>query len=156
MITKILLQLFAANLNQLAEEISQYSSEEAIWKANDGIKNSGGNLCLHITGNLLYFIGSVLGETGYVRNRNAEFSLKNISRSKLLERIEDTKVVVNDTLEQLSKKELESTFPQQVLEEPVSTQFFLVYLLNHLSYHLGQLNYHRRMTDVLVQVSEPS
>lgn len=145
MITPILIQLLEKDLNKLSEEINLYADEESIWKVKDGIKNSGGNLLLHITGNLQHYIGAVIGESGYIRNRNAEFSLKNISRLKLLERIEDTKSVVRDTLEQISKKEMEKLYPQQVLDEPVSTQHFLMHLLSHLNYHLGQINYHRRM-----------
>jgi len=145
MITPILLQLFEKDLNRLAEEINLYEKEDIIWEIKDGIKNSGGNLCLHITGNLQHFIGAVLGDSGYVRNRNAEFTLKNIPRVKLQERIDETKSVVLDTLEQMSKKELEKLYPQQVLDEPVTTEYFLIHLLTHLNYHLGQINYHRRM-----------
>jgi uncharacterized damage-inducible protein DinB len=152
MITPVLIELFDKDLTRLAEEIKLYTEDSELWQVKEGTKNSGGNLCLHITGNLQHFIGAVLGETGYVRNRNAEFSLKNISRIKLLERIEDTRTVVKDTLEQLSKKELEKMYPQQVLDEPVTTEMFLVYLINHLNYHLGQINYHRRMQPVQVQV----
>ena len=145
MITPILLQLFEKDLIRLGEEINSYEKEENIWQVKEDIKNSGGNLCLHITGNLLHFMGAVLNETGYVRNRNAEFTLKNIPRIKLQERIDETKTVVRDTLEQISKKELEKLYPQQVLDEPVSTQHFLIHLVSHLNYHLGQINYHRRM-----------
>jgi hypothetical protein len=42
----------------------------------DGISNSAGNLCLHLIGNLNHFIGATLGNTGYVRNREQEFSSK--------------------------------------------------------------------------------
>lgn len=147
MITPILLQLFEKDLIRLAEEINLYEKEEIIWQINEGIKNSAGNLCLHITGNLQHFIGAVLGESGYVRNRNAEFTIKNIPRVKLQERIDETKTVVSDTLEQISKKELEKLYPQQVLDEPVTTEYFLIHLLNHLNYHLGQINYHRRMIE---------
>ena len=148
MITPILIQLLEKDLNKLSEEINLYTDEESMWKVKEGIKNSAGNLVLHITGNLQHYIGAVLGESGYIRNRNAEFALKNISRVKLLERIEDTKVVVRDTLEQISKKEMEKLYPQQVLDEPVSTEHFLIHLVSHLNYHLGQINYHRRMINL--------
>ncbi len=145
MIAPILIQLFEKDLARLSGELKLYTDEFSVWVTKDGIKNSGGNLCLHITGNLQHYIGAILGESGYVRNRNAEFSLKGVSISKLQERIEDTKTVVRDTLEQITKKELESPYPLQVFDEPVSTQFFLIHLSNHLNYHLGQINYHRRL-----------
>lgn len=145
MITTILITLFEKELDKLKEELAAYEQDEQVWKTTEGISNSGGNLCLHLTGNLQHFIGATLAETGYVRNRDAEFKLKNIPRHKLLEEIDNTKQVVTDALEQLSKKELESEYPIQVTGEPMSTQAFLIYLLKHLSYHIGQINYHRRL-----------
>ncbi|MEJ7737124.1 MAG: DinB family protein [Chitinophagaceae bacterium] len=145
MITPVLILLFEKDLNKLIDELKLYTDEGVIWKTEGAIQNSGGNLCLHITGNLQHYIGAVLGDSGYVRNRNAEFTLKNIPRLKLLEGIQDTKTVVRDTLEQISKKELEKVYPQQVLDEPVTTEYFLLHLINHMNYHLGQINYHRRL-----------
>lgn len=150
MITPLLIQLFEADLTKLSDALNLYKDEESVWQTKEGHKITGGNLCLHTTGNLLHFIGAVLGDSGFVRNRNAEFSLKNISRLKLLERIEDTRTVVRDTLEQISKKELDKVYPQQILDEPVTTKYFLVYLLNQLNYHIGQIDYHRELVSSLV------
>src|SRR4051812_44592349 len=111
MITPVLLQLFDRDLNKLSAEISQYTTEESIWVVKEGISNSGGNLCLHITGNLLHYLGAILNESGYVRNRSEEFALKNVPRQDLLERIDQTRTVVRDTLEQITKKEMESVYP---------------------------------------------
>lgn len=145
MITTVLISLYEKELDNLSEEIKAYETDEQLWKVADGINNSGGNLCLHLTGNLQHFIGATLGESGYIRNREAEFKLKNIPRQKLLEEIENTKRIVTDTLEQVSKKELDSDFPIQVFDEPLTTEYFLVYLIRHLGYHIGQINYHRRL-----------
>jgi uncharacterized damage-inducible protein DinB len=145
MITTVLIELYQKELDKLNAEISAYEPEEQLWKLTDGINNCGGNLCLHLLGNLQHFIGATLGDSGYIRNRDAEFKLKNIPRQKLLEEIENTKKIVVDTLEQVSKKELEKEFPIRVLEEGTTTEYFLVYLLNHFGYHLGQINYHRRI-----------
>lgn len=150
MITPMLIQLFETDLNRLSAAINLYKDEESLWELKESMKISGGNLCLHTTGNLLHFIGAVLGESGFVRNRNAEFTLKNIPRQKLQERIDDTKTVVRDTLEQISKKELDKIYPQQILDEPVPTKYFLLYLLNQLNYHLGQIDYHRELSGSLV------
>jgi uncharacterized damage-inducible protein DinB len=146
MITTVLIALFERELDTLKQEISAYEQDEFLWKSLEGVQNPGGNLCLHLTGNLQHFIGATLGDTGYIRNREAEFKLKNIPRIKLLEEIDNTKKIVTDTLEQVSKKELDGNYPIQVFEEPMTTEFFLVYLLRHLSYHIGQINYHRRLT----------
>ena len=62
-----------------------YKNEEDVWKIKEGISNSAGNLTLHLLGNLNHFIGATLGNTGYVRERDKEFSLKNIPRIQLVE-----------------------------------------------------------------------
>jgi uncharacterized damage-inducible protein DinB len=147
MITESLSKYFQSSLDQLAEEIKLYKDEAALWQVKDGITNSGGNLCLHITGGLQHFIGAMLGESGYMRNRDAEFSLKNIPRQKLLEQIETAKAIVVDTVEQLSKNELQKDFPTQLKGETVSTEYFVLHLAGHLNYHLGQINYIRRMLE---------
>lgn len=145
MVTEHLIKLFTRDLNRLKEELNLYADEEKIWVIKEGISNSAGNLCLHLCGNLQHFIGAVLGQSGYIRNRDAEFKLKNIARTKLIEETDATLLVVTDTLEQLSKKDLEKDFPQPVLEQNWNTELFLLHLLGHFNYHLGQINYHRRL-----------
>ncbi|HEX5026676.1 MAG TPA: DUF1572 family protein [Agriterribacter sp.] len=145
MITKHLIPLFQNDLDKLKEEITLYAKDEQLWQVKEGIANSGGNLCLHLTGNLQHFIGAVLGDSGYVRNRDAEFRVKNVPRSKLLEDIDTTRTVVTDTLEQLSKNELQKDYILPLKDEKVNTSYFLIYLLSHLNYHIGQINYHRRI-----------
>ncbi|WEK35375.1 MAG: DinB family protein [Candidatus Pseudobacter hemicellulosilyticus] len=145
MITPTLIQLFDQGLDKLAAEINQYPDDASLWTLQEGISNTGGNLCLHLTGSLQHFLGAVLNDSGYVRNRDAEFSLKNITRKKLLDEVEAARIAVKDTLEQLSKKQLEKEYPIQVYGEPMTTQFFMFQLINHFHYHLGQINYHRRL-----------
>ena len=137
MITLHLIPLFQKDLDKLKEEITLYPKDEQLWQVREGINNSGGNLCLHLTGSLQHFIGAVLGDSGYVRNRDAEFRLKNVPRSKLLEDIDITRNVVTDTLEQLSKNELQKDYPLPVLNEEKTNKIifinqilFLFYLLN--------------------------
>ena len=145
MITPVLITLFEKDLTKLTEEINQYPDDASLWVVKDGIKNSGGNLCLHLTGNLQHFIGAILGDTGYIRNREAEFNLKNISKAKLLNEIENTKMAVKEGLELTSKKVLEKSYPLPINGETVTTEYFLLYLLAHLNYHIGQINYIRRI-----------
>jgi hypothetical protein len=145
MITPLLIQLFEKDLNKLTEEINLYPDDSSLWVVKEGINNSGGNLCLHLVGNLQHFIGATLGDSGYVRNRDAEFTLKNIAKNKLLAEIDATRTAVKDGLEQVSKKVLEGTYPLPINGEMVKTEYFLLYLLSHLNYHIGQINYHRRL-----------
>jgi hypothetical protein len=137
--------LFERDLNKLTEEINLYKSEDDLWKIKEGISNSGGNLALHLVGNLNHFIGATLGNTGYMRERDKEFSLKNIPRKTLVEKINNISIIIKNTLPTLSPEILERDFPVKINNETFSTEYMLVYLLIHLSYHLGQVNYHRRL-----------
>jgi hypothetical protein len=69
---------FLRDLEKLKTEISSFKDESNLWKISGDIKNSAGNLCLHLCENLQHFIGAVLGNSGCVRNRDAEFSRKNV------------------------------------------------------------------------------
>lgn len=146
--TESLQTLFTRDLNQLKKEIEAYQNEENIWKIDKNILNSAGNLALHLVGNINHFIGSILGNSGYVRNRELEFSLKNVPRTELIEKIEKTIEVVHSSLNQLSEEDLKKEYPIEALGYPMTTEYFLIHLFGHLSYHLGQINYHRRLLDV--------
>ena len=144
---QILRNLFKRNLNKLKKEIETYQNEENVWVIDAGISNSGGNLCLHLIGNLNAFIGAELGKTGYIRNRELEFSAKNIPKNELVAKIEDTITAVDMALSNLDPAKLEEDYPVLVFKEKTSTGHFLTHLATHLTYHLGQINYHRRLLD---------
>lgn len=147
MIVDTLQVIFNRDLQRLIAEIEQYNSEADIWKVTGQIKNSGGNLCLHLIGNLNTYIGGVLGKSGYVRNRELEFSSRNIPRQELIQKIKDTIGMINRTLDNFDCTLLETEYPIQVLDHKTSTEFLLVHLTTHLTYHLGQINYHRRLIE---------
>lgn len=139
--------LFNRDLNKLKQEIELYQNENNLWKIEKGISNSAGNLCLHLIGNLNNFIGSELGKTNYSRNRPLEFSLKHIPKTEVIEKIDETILVLNKTLETVTPEILQQEYPILVFESKTTTEFFLVHLSTHLAYHLGQINYHRRLLD---------
>jgi uncharacterized damage-inducible protein DinB len=147
MMKKSLLEIFERDLNKLITEINAYKNENSLWLIKEGISNSAGNLCLHLIGNLNHFIGAILGNTGYLREREKEFSLKNIPREELVSNIEKTIAVVKNSLTNLPEADLEKNFPVEVFGKPLTTGFLLVHLTTHLTYHLGQINYHRRLLD---------
>jgi uncharacterized damage-inducible protein DinB len=147
MLNHTLRTLFSRDLNKLKEELELYQNEAHIWRIDGDILNSAGNLCLHLVGNLNTYIGAEFGKTGYVRNRPEEFALKHVPRQELLHKIDETIQVVDDALAILTVDKLNSEYPQIVLNGTTSTEYFLVHLAMHLSYHLGQVNYHRRMLD---------
>lgn len=147
MIVETLIKLFKRDLNILITEIEAYKEEKNLWIATETVKNSSGNLCLHLVGNLNAFIGASLGNTGYVRQRDLEFSLKNVHKSELIKQVKDTIIVVENTLNSLSENDLQKEYKRRVNEETMTTEYFLIHLTMHLSYHLGQINYHRRLLD---------
>jgi DinB superfamily len=142
-----LLEAFTRNLTTLKNEIEAYENESNIWRVADGITNSGGNLCLHLIGNLNHFVGAELGETGYVRDRDLEFSDKGVSREELNRRIDDVIDVVEKTMEGLTGAQLQDDYPEVLFDKQMNVGTVLAYMSGHLSYHLGQLNYHRRLLD---------
>ena len=136
---------YERDLDKLIEEINLYKNENDIWKTKEGINNSAGNLVLHLVGNLNHFIGKTLGDSDYVRKRDEEFSLKNIPREKLISDLNSLKATIKNTLTKLSDGDLKKDFPLKIRDESFSTENMLIYLLAHLNYHLGQVNYLRRM-----------
>ena len=147
MLKDTIIKLFKRDLNKLIEEIDLYKDESHLWKIEGSITNSAGNLCLHLVGNLNYFIGAILGDTGYVRQRELEFSLKDVPKAELINQVEETIVVVENALNKLTEADLKKDYKLQVFKEPMTTEYFLVHLTMHLAYHLGQMNYHRRLLD---------
>ena len=145
--TEILRDLFQRDLEKLKTEITFYKDENNIWEVNGEIKNSAGNLCLHICGNLQHFIGATLGNSGYERNREAEFNSKNIPVEEMQNEIDETIVIIKKTLMELDESKLEEPYPINVFGNEMTTGFFLAHLTTHLNYHLGQINYHRRLLD---------
>jgi uncharacterized damage-inducible protein DinB len=147
MIIEILKSLLNRDLDRLKNEIGLYGEESIIWKTDKNISNSAGNLCLHLIGNLNTYIGATLGGSSYIRNRELEFSLKDVAKEELLAKIEDTIITVNNTLDKLTEADLAGEYPILILEKKINTGLFLCHLTTHLSYHLGQINYHRRLLD---------
>ena len=147
MLIETLKAIFTRDLLKLKTEIELYQNEKNLWRTDKAISNSGGNLCLHLIGNLNTYIGKEIGNTGYVRNRELEFSLKDIPAKELINKIDDTIAVVQAALSKMKEDELDKEYPLLVFDKKTSTEYFLVHLVAHLSYHLGQINYHRRLVE---------
>ncbi len=141
-------QLYLNFLNNLKEEISLYKNEEDLWKLTGSISNTSGNLCLHMCGNLNHFFGAVIGNTGYIRDRDLEFSQKNIGREELIQNIEETKTMIENVFDNLSLKNINDIYPLDKFGESATIGFIMSRLVSHLAYHLGQINYHRRILDL--------
>lgn len=147
MLKEILIQIYERELNKLKTEISLYSVETNLWLTDKEITNSAGNLTLHLLGNLNHFFGARLAKNGYVRNRPTEFTDKNVSRKELIKQIDEAIEIVKSAISNLTDEELASDYPEIFQEKIVKTDFFIIHLATHFSYHLGQINYHRRLLD---------
>lgn len=133
---------FEDHIDLLVEELNAYPDEASIWALTDGIKNCPGNLVYHLVGNLNHFIGHGIGDTGYVRDRPLEFSIKDVPRATLIQDLEATKVMIREVISQV---DLDAPYPEALFGRPGTTGHFLLKLVTHLPYHIGQINYHRRL-----------
>ncbi len=145
MLTSNLATLFERDILKVKNEISLYTDENKLWLTTPGISNAAGNLCLHLLGNLQHYIGGILGHSGYVRNRPEEFSQKNIHVAQMMADLERVAALIAKTIKELPADALEKEYPEKVFENEMTVEYFLLHLLAHLNYHLGQINYHRRM-----------
>lgn len=147
MLKQTLQTLYQRDLKKLRQEIEAYKSEENIWSIEKDITNSAGNLTLHLIGNLNAFIGAEIGKSGYVRQRDLEFSAKNTPRNELLQMIDETIIVVENAIESIKAEDFAANYPINVFGNEMTTEWFLIHLTTHLAYHLGQINFHRRLLD---------
>lgn len=139
------LRLCIRDLTAMQREVAAYPDDASLWKVAPGIANSGGTLALHLVGNLRHFIGAVLGGTGYVRERDAEFGTRGLSRDVVVAELATALGDITRTLRSLDPAKLSAPFPQAFGELRAGTDVFLMHLVAHLAYHLGQTDYHRRL-----------
>jgi hypothetical protein len=139
------LEFLLRDLNKLKEEIQLYKNENDLWKVESEIQNSAGTLALHLIGNLKHFIGAQIGFTGYVRNRDREFSDRNISREKLVFEVEEAISIVKTVLPTIKDEDFSKEFPLEMYGAKRNTGYIILSLSTHFCYHLGQINYHRRL-----------
>ena len=133
------------DLRSLDAQVAAYPDDESLWKFVPGISNSAGNLVLHLAGNLRHFFGATLGDTGYVRDRPSEFAAKGLTRTELGREVQATIADVETSLAAITDEQLSRTYPLPLPDRHVRTAEFLVHLASHLTYHLGQIDYHRRI-----------
>ena len=147
MLNTVLANFYERDIRKLIEEVNLFSNEENLWRIQGTVKNSAGNLVLHITGGLNYLIGTTLANSGYVRDRDQEFIRKDIPRKELVTGLEELIPMINKTLNGLTQEQMEAAFPIFFDKPNTSTSYVLIQLLAHLNYHLGQVNYLRRILE---------
>lgn len=140
-----LAELFRRDITRLVQELQAFPDAEILWRTLPGITNSAGNLALHLEGNLREYIGRQLGGVNYQRVRDVEFTATGLSVDDLVQRISAVKDLAPDIIATLSRSDLEAMYPEKVWGEALSVYQFVVHLHGHLNYHLGQINYLRRI-----------
>jgi uncharacterized damage-inducible protein DinB len=138
-------RVMVRDVNAVRRELEAYPDEASVWVLPPGVANSAGTLALHIAGNLQHFIGAVLGGSGYKRDRAAEFARRDVARSALIVELEAAIVAVGLGMSQVSEARLAEEFPEAIAGHRVNTGEWLIHLVAHLGYHLGQIDYHRRL-----------
>lgn len=139
-----LLVLFRRDLAAFEREVALFPDDEALWRTQPGVANSAGNLALHVAGNLRHFAGTVLGGTGYVRDREAEFGRRSGPRTEVAAELRAARADLEAVLPGLSDAALAAPFPVAVAGVQPPTGRFLLHLAAHLAFHLGQAGYLRR------------
>jgi hypothetical protein len=147
MLNNVLADFYERDIRKLIEEVNLFNDEEDLWKIHGSVKNPCGNLVLHIIGGLNYRIGTTLAHTGYIRDRDQEFIKKGVARTELVAGLEALIPMINKTLNALTPEEMEAEFPVFFDKPNTSVSYVLVQLLLHLNYHLGQVNYLRRILE---------
>jgi uncharacterized damage-inducible protein DinB len=145
MISESIRTIFQRELRALRREIEAYPNEKDIWAVPEGIGNSAGTLSLHLAGNLQHYLGARLGGTGYIRDRDAEFSRRNVSRTEILDQLEAANVAISRAFERVNDSDLTMAYPEKISGSTLTNGEWLVHLVAHMGYHLGQIDYHRRL-----------
>ena len=136
--------LLVRELEGVRREIELFSDDASLWRTLPGVTNSGGNLAMHLAGNLQHYVGALLGGTGYVRNRDAEFSRRSGSKAEILAELDAAVKAVRGVLPDLPADRIDAPYPELVNGAPIRTGLFLCHLATHAAFHLGQLGYLRR------------
>ncbi len=144
-IAKELADLFRRDIARLGQQVNGFPDDSTLWAILPGTTNSAGNLALHVEGNLREYIGRQLGGVPYERRRPLEFSSTGLTRGELAGRVTALQTLIPEIVLGLTEQVLDAPFPEEVLGIPLSTRQFVIHLLGHLNYHLGQIDYLRRI-----------
>jgi Protein of unknown function (DUF664) len=138
-------RVLARDVKAVRRELEAYPDEASVWALPPGVANSGGTLALHLAGNLQHFFGAVLGGSGYKRDRAAEFAKRDVPRSALIVELEAAIVAIGLGMMQVSEARLAEEFPEAIAGHRIVMGEWLIHLVSHTGYHLGQIDYHRRL-----------
>jgi hypothetical protein len=145
MILPSVIAILDRDLRALRREIEAYPDEDSLWLQPAGISNSAGTLALHLAGNVQHYLGARLGATGYVRDRPAEFARRNVPRTEVIQQIEAARQSLVAAESRLVGSDLRGDFPEVIGNLRFEAGDYLIHLVSHFAFHLGQIDYHRRV-----------
>ncbi len=129
-------------LEHLLKELRQLVdplTEAQFWRKPVEPGNSAGHLVLHLTGNLSHFVGAQLGKTGYVREREREFSETQVPpKDVALSRLDDVVALFRRIVEGLTPEQFAAPHPTERLGLVLPG---LLHLVTHFALHRGQMSY---------------
>ena len=137
--------LLVRELEGFRREVALFPTDELLWRGAPGVTNPAGNLALHVAGNLQHFVGASIGGMRYVRNRDAEFSTRSGTRGHVDLELQAAIGAVTTTLAGLDDAALLQPMPGAPNAMVVRTGMFLLHLVAHTAFHLGQAGYLRRL-----------
>jgi uncharacterized damage-inducible protein DinB len=133
------LEHYHEEVRKLAEPLT----EGQLWRRPIDPGNSIGHLILHLTGNLNHFVGGMLGGTGYVRDREREFTETDLpSKEELLSKLDEAVATFRRVVGGLSAEQFAEPHPEERFGPVLRA---LVQLIAHFALHRGQMTYLRRM-----------
>ena len=144
MLANDLVVLFVREIETVQREVEMCPDDVSLWKTAPGVVNAVGNLGAHLAGNVQHFIGAVLGKSGYVRNRDYEFSRREGTRAEIIADLQAAIDAVKKYLPAMSDADLEREYPEEVGGVKLRTSLFLMHLASHAAFHMGQADYLRR------------
>jgi uncharacterized damage-inducible protein DinB len=131
-------QDFVRRVKSLAEKLS----EEQFWKKPYPYGNSFGNLVLHITGNLNYYIGAQIANTGYLRERELEFAENHTEhKGEVLSKLDEAVDIVIETLKTQTHQTWEEEYTAIGVDDVKDRFSIYLRVAVHFHHHIGQMIY---------------
>ena len=135
----------AAYYEYVAEHLHKWVdplTNEQFWRKPYPYGNCVGHLVLHLTGNLSYYIGARVAETGYVRNRDKEFTDRNPPhKDEALRAFDRTVAMVVATIRKQGKEDWEKPYTAELEPEAENRFQIFVRCAGHAYHHVGQIVY---------------
>ena len=145
MLATELAALYTRDLTRLIQELRAFPDTASIWKTAPGVTNAAGTLALHLEGGLRHFIGWRLGQIAYKRDRPLEFSARGVERDEIIARLEALRESIPNVIAALTDAQLDTIDPDNGADTPMTVRQWLIHLYGHLNYHVGQVDYLRRV-----------